>query len=386
MNRKILSLIIAAVIIVVIAAVAISMGSGDNKESEEIHANGIMIDQVSISLNEGESYTLTATVVPKGCTDPVIWTSSDTSVCTVEGGKIVAVKAGTASVSAQCWKEKVECAVEVKASDSAVSGIMIDKATLDLAPSESYTLTATVIPEGTEVTWSTSDASICTVDGGKVVAIKEGSCTITATAGSESAKCDVTVKESASVGEQNALGKALSYLSFNAYSEKELYNQLLFEQFTESEAKYAVENCGADWHEQASKKAASYLSTSAYSETGLFNQLIFSHFTEDQARNAVDSCGADWYEQASKKASSYLSSMSFSKSSLITQLIAEGFTEDQAQKAVEDCGADWYDQAVLKAKSYLSTSSMSKQSLYQQLMFEGFTEDQAQKAVDQLYV
>lgn len=46
----------------------------------------------------------------------------------------------------------------------------------------------------TSVTWSSSDETVATVDeNGKVVAVGEGSATITATLGSKSATCSVTV-------------------------------------------------------------------------------------------------------------------------------------------------------------------------------------------------
>ena len=45
---------------------------------------------------------------------------------------------------------------------------------------------------------------------------------------------------------------------------------------------------------------------------------------------AVDNCGADWNEQAAKKAKDYMDIFSFSKEELIKQLEYEGFTYEQA--------------------------------------------------------
>ena len=68
---------------------------------------------------------------------------------------------------------------------------------------KSVTLTATVTPEeiaaDTTVTWSSSDETVATVDeSGKVTAVATGNATITATAGEESATCDITVQKATS--------------------------------------------------------------------------------------------------------------------------------------------------------------------------------------------
>ena len=142
----------------------------------------------------------------------------------------------------------------------------------------------------------------------------------------------------ATLGQQNALKKAASYLSHSSFSYKGLVEQLEYEQFTHDEAVYAVDNCGADWFEQSAKKAKSYLSHSSFSYKGLIEQLEYEGFTKEQAVYAVDNCGADWNEQAVKKAKSYLSHSSFSKNGLISQLEYEGFTHEQAVYAAEQVG------------------------------------------------
>lgn len=68
----------------------------------------------------------------------------------------------------------------------------------------------------------------------------------------------------------------------------------------------------------------------AFSYSGLIEQLEYEGYSTEEATYAVDNCGADWKEQAAKKAEEYLNSMSFSKSGLIEQLEYEGFTHEQA--------------------------------------------------------
>ena len=149
-----------------------------------------------------------------------------------------------------------------------------------------------------------------------------------------------TVNYNATLGEKNALSKAKSYLKTMAFSKEGLIDQLLFEGFTEDQATYGVNNCGANWNEQACKKAKSYLRSMAFSKQGLLEQLLYEKFTDEQAAYGVDNCGADWNEQAYEKAKDYLNSMSFSRQALIDQLIFEGFTESQAIYGVDKVGLD----------------------------------------------
>lgn len=75
------------------------------------------------------------------------------------------------------------------------TGITLNKTTLSFADNTSQTLTATVEPSNTtdKVVWKSSNTSVATVTNGVVKPLSNGSCTITATCGSVSATCSVTV-------------------------------------------------------------------------------------------------------------------------------------------------------------------------------------------------
>lgn len=94
-----------------------------------------------------------------------------------------------------------------------------------------------------------------------------------------------------SISKLNALGKAQSYLRYSAFSYKGLVEQLEFEQYPHEDAVWAVDNCGADWNEQAVKKAQSYLKYSNFSHAGLVDQLEFEGFTHEQAEYGVSQNG-----------------------------------------------------------------------------------------------
>ena len=92
-----------------------------------------------------------------------------------------------------------------------------------------------------------------------------------------------TLPGNATTGEKMALASAKNYLSIKAFSREGLIEQLKFEGYSTDEATYAVDNCGADWKEQAAKAAKEYLELLPMSEQQLIDQLKFEGFTEEEA-------------------------------------------------------------------------------------------------------
>ena len=80
-----------------------------------------------------------------------------------------------------------------------VTGITLSQNSLSLTVGESATLTATVTPANAttqDVTWTSSNPDVANVDqNGLVKALREGSATIIASVGGQSAACTVSVKE-----------------------------------------------------------------------------------------------------------------------------------------------------------------------------------------------
>ena len=147
---------------------------------------------------------------------------------------------------------------------------------------------------------------------------------------------------------------------------------------------------------QALAAAKGYLTSGmGFSQASLTKQLTASAgngFAQADAKWAVDNAGADWNEEAVKAANGYLSSgMGFSQASLTKQLTASagnGFTQPQADNAVAKSGADWNAEAVKAAKGYMDSGmGFSRQSLIAQLTSAAgnqFTETQAAYAADQV--
>ena len=176
-----------------------------NKEIDSIPINSVSIDKKSIEIMVGDVATVKATVNPSNASNKnVYWTSSDSSVATVDNaGKVTAVKAGSATitVTTEDGGKTATCKVTVKAKVYPVTGVTLDKTSVELTEGDVTVITATVNPSNASnknVYWTSSDSSVATVDNtGKVIAVKAGSATITVTTedGGKTATCQVTVKE-----------------------------------------------------------------------------------------------------------------------------------------------------------------------------------------------
>lgn len=97
--------------------------------------------------------------------------------------------------------------------------------------------------------------------------------------------------EAPTMGELNALSKAYDYLDYMAFSKSKLIEQLEYEGFSNKEAKYGADHCGANWKEQAAKKAKEYMDYDSFSKQGLIDQLIYEGFTQSQAEHGASAVG-----------------------------------------------------------------------------------------------
>ncbi len=166
----------------------------------------VSLSSTSLSLVEGNSATLSATVYPSNATTPTLqWSSSNTSVATVDStGKVTARNVtGYAIITASATDGSgkfAECVVIAKAK-VAVTGLTLNYGTsLDLLLGDATTLIATVLPStatNPDVTWSSSNTSVATIDSnGLLTSVALGETTITATADGKSVTMTVTVTNS----------------------------------------------------------------------------------------------------------------------------------------------------------------------------------------------
>ena len=184
-----------------------------------VSISGSGVSDGKLSLKSGASVQLTATVTPSNATDKTVsWTSSNSSVAKVSDGKITAVKAGTATITATAGGKTASVVVTVAdnpvpVTSVSISGDGVSGGKLSLKSGASAQLTATVKPDNAtdrKVTWTSSDSSVANVMGTGVVTAgsKAGRATVTATAGGVSASVEVTVEAQDPYAELDALAKA----------------------------------------------------------------------------------------------------------------------------------------------------------------------------------
>ena len=164
--------------------------------------SGITLNETAVTLNEGQSTQLTATVTPTTADNKTLeWSSSNAAVATVDqNGKVTAVAQGKATITVKSTDgSNVSATCEITVT-KLVSGITLNETAVTLNEGQSTQLTATVTPataDNKTLEWSTSNAAVATVDqNGKVTAVAQGKATITvkATDGSNvSATCEITV-------------------------------------------------------------------------------------------------------------------------------------------------------------------------------------------------
>ena len=185
--------------------VKITAKSGDISKNLTVKVIGApqeekyVLNQTEIGLKVGESYTL----VPSNKSVKVAWVSSNINVASVdENGKVTAKSEGTTVITAK--REDgyyVDCKVTVtKETVVEQDKISLNTNTLSMTVGEVVRLNETVSPSNnvSNVTWSSSDTNIATVNNGEVTAINAGTVTITAKIpNGAKAECVVTVSEKA---------------------------------------------------------------------------------------------------------------------------------------------------------------------------------------------
>lgn len=199
------------------------------KVEKEVAIEGISLNKSSLTLKEGETFQLVATLIPENATPKTIeWISSIPSVATVdEKGLVTAVRNGGPT---EIWAVigrgsghdiNAKCEVTVTGDAPSVESITVTPATVNIKATEETILTATVTPAGTgaEIKWVSDNTSIAKVEKisdtqAKVTGVGEGTVKVIASVGSVFGYSEVTVEKKGSGGGEISLNKTELQLGF----------------------------------------------------------------------------------------------------------------------------------------------------------------------------
>ena len=164
----------------------------------EIEEVKISLNKSVLNLSKGQTEQLTPTITPSSAKVDLEWSSADKAVAKVSNdGDVTGVAAGETVVTVRAGEASATCKVIVN--PTAVEEVKLDKETAEMIIGEKLTLKATVLPADADdavLTWKSLNAEVASVDSkGEVLALKDGSATIVATAGGKSAQCVITVNK-----------------------------------------------------------------------------------------------------------------------------------------------------------------------------------------------
>ena len=160
----------------------------------------ISISPSAVNTYVGKTKQLKAIV--KNTSDTVKWSSSNTSLATVDKkGLVKTKKAGNVVIKAKVKNKVASCKFTIY---SYTNKLEISKSTVNLYPKQSLTLALKIYPSTayqSGISWKSSNNSIASVSGsgktGKITARRVGNCVVTATTkdGKRSRSCKVYVRQ-----------------------------------------------------------------------------------------------------------------------------------------------------------------------------------------------
>ncbi len=169
---------------------------------------GVSVTPTTGSVTVDGTLQLTATLTPTNPTvSTVVWTSSDTSVATVNGsGLVTGVAAGTATITCTTVDGGFTSTSTVTVAGAAVpvTSVTVSPKSATIGVGQNGSITVTVLPANASnknVTWTSSNTSVATVANGVITGVAPGESTVTAASVSDPTKKD-TVQVTVTSGPQ----------------------------------------------------------------------------------------------------------------------------------------------------------------------------------------
>ena len=207
------------------------------KVEEEVNITGISLNEAAVTLKEGETFQLVATLLPETASpQPIEWVSAIPAVATVDAnGLVTAVrKGGPAKIWAIVktntgYEYSANCEVTVTSDAPAIESITVTPAKVTINATEETILTATVNPEGTGavIQWFSDNTDIATVEKisdtqAKVKGVGTGTTKVVAYVGDVFDYSEVTVEKKSSGGGVESITLSDTAIQLGFYETKQL--------------------------------------------------------------------------------------------------------------------------------------------------------------------
>lgn len=194
MKNKLFVLLLAVLSVITI---------GCSSDEKTVSVIGITLNKENITLTEGQSEVLSYNIAPSDADDKsVSWKSSNSSVASVNEGKVTAIKQGqaTISVSTNDGNKIAKCNVTVNSKIIPVTNIEVTPKNLEIKVGEKGEISASISPENAtnkSIVWKSSDENVAVVSNGEVSGIAEGDVVIYA---SVDGVCDSSIVTVSKIG------------------------------------------------------------------------------------------------------------------------------------------------------------------------------------------
>lgn len=165
------------------------------------YSKKIKLSKTTLSIDDGKSYILDATVLPENTTTKTVtWSSSNKKVVTVDSyGEVTAVAPGTAYIYCKTKDNGTTAKCKVTVKEVKPKSISFSEKTITIEYNQVRTLKPTIKPSNVtdkSLTWSSSNPKVVKVtSAGKIKGLKAGeSAVITVTTNTGKLKAKITVK------------------------------------------------------------------------------------------------------------------------------------------------------------------------------------------------
>lgn len=167
-------------------------------KAKEVLPTAVSLSAESLNLKVGEEAMLSASIFPENAVAILTWESSDNEIATINEGMVLAKNEGSCDIKVSTQNGlSATCHVLVEKPLLLPESIALSDTFLELIVGDIKYLQANVLPVDAvvELTWSSSDETVASVQEGEIQALSQGNCTITVTTQNGLvASCEVVVK------------------------------------------------------------------------------------------------------------------------------------------------------------------------------------------------